>query len=569
MRRQLNNHPFRNFLCKLVFAYIFTFESKKQSCLQVNGFGVSIAAASSSTTAMSSCPERKNPEPELFSIAPMMGHTHRHYRNYFGMISQRAWLYTEMIPAGRVVRSFCAASIGKSEAAKVAIDSAELLDVDWVLEQADRIRSIHQTAGLACDQTLEELLDPGPNNAILQLGGRDPIQLANAAAIGAAFGYQGINLNCGCPSTSVSARATGASLMQEPSVVASCLEAMSHQMEQIDSSTILSVKHRLGVKDAQTYDANSDHAKDDQEAYDTCSSFVRSITAASKVSRIQVHARIALLGLGGPSIKNDEKEIVTVPSSNLWTPTDNSSSRAEGNGSGVQTKETSKVNHQRIQYQAKRQARQVTLQNRSVPPLRPGVVEQIAQDFPNLHVTSNGGIDTMEEIRRRGILDHRSPVAGAMVGRAAINHPCAFAAVDRNLYGHELLFTTRRQVLSSYIGYCEHQDRVLHDVLGMQVNDVRGQWRREEDSIAWHRRRLVAPAFHLFMGEDGNQAFQRRLRKLVGRADRHPAHSMLMAAMAEISSDSLDKPLEDHVPWNSIPKYDFIKRSGAMQRTIH
>lgn len=505
--------------------------------------------------------------PELFSVAPMMGHTNRHYRNYFGMISQRAWLYTEMIPASRIFQSFITAARQESGA---GANNEELLDSNWVLEQTERIRYMHQTDNaFKSDETLDELLNPGPNDAVLQLGGRDPIQLANAAAIGAAFGYQAINLNCGCPSTSVSARATGAALMREPTVVASCLDAMSHQMDQINPSTILSVKHRLGVYDAHIYDPVSDHGKDDEEAYNICSSFVRSITAASKVSRIQVHARIALLGfdsLSGEKVRQENG----VPLSNLWTPSNNFLS-TKATGSDTELKKAGKVNHQRVQYQAKRRARQVTLQNRSVPPLRPKVVRQIAQDFPDLQVSSNGGIDTMEEIRERGVPSNDSPVAGAMIGRAAINHPCAFAAVDRELYGQDLLYATRRQVLTNYIGYCEHEERRLRESLGVKVMCRGGHPFQDGDSssMEWQRRRLVAPAFHLFMGEYGNEPYQRRLRKLVGRACRHSAHSMLMAAMTEVPSTSLDKPLADHVPWKNIPQYDFIKRAGAMQRTIH
>ena len=228
-----------------------------------------------------------------------------------------------------------------------------------------------------------------------------------------------------------------------------------------------------------------------------------------------------------------------------------------------------KVNHKRVQYQVKRRARQVTLQNRSVPPLRPLVVDQIAQEFSQLEVSSNGGIDSMDEIRNR--VTSESAVVGAMVGRAAINHPCSFAAIDEQLWGQDVSFRTRRSVLSNYIEYCQQQERRLQEVLvvknagGLQ----RGTTREEEESLKWHRRRLVSPIFHLFVGEDGNEPYQRRLRKLVERADRHSAHSMAAAAMAEVPTEVLDKPLHDHTPWKKIPAYDFVKRSGAMQRTIY
>jgi tRNA-dihydrouridine synthase len=500
-------------------------------------------------------------------MAPMMGHTHRHFRNFFGQISHRAWLYTEMIPASRVVQSFAMATGVKDQPW-----GTTLLDPEWVFEHASRMRMVHheRDSSTICDPVLDELLNPGPNPSVLQLGGRDPIQLANAAAIGAAFGFQSINLNCGCPSTSVTARATGAAMMREPELVVSCLEAMSNQMDRVNPRTILSVKHRLGVQDAATYNAEWDHAQDDQEAYQSCRSFVHAISMASKVSRIQVHARIALLGLTTADTSGPvgDEPLDQDPTGTLWvssSPSDTSPIVHE-----PFSEQKGKVNHKRVQYQAKRRARQVTLQNRSVPPLRPLVVDQIAHEFCQLEVSSNGGIDCIDEIQNR-VMTSKSAVIGAMVGRAAINHPCSFGAVDEQVWGQEASFRTRRTVLSSYIEYCQHQEMRLQEVLvvqgaGLSTGNVAG---RDEDSIGWHRRRLVSPVFHLFVGEDGNEAYQRRLRKLVERADRHSAHSMVAAAMAEIPTEVLDKPLHDHTPWKKIPAYDFVKRSGAMQRTIY
>ncbi len=491
---------------------------------------------------------------ELFSVAPMMGHTNRHYRFFFGQLSQRAWLYTEMIPATRIVQSFLAAS---TESHPKEANSA-YLGHSVTLSHVKRLQHEYDNGSKMNDPVLEELLNPGPNPAVLQLGGRDPDALAQAAAIGAAFGFHAINLNCGCPSTSVSARSTGASLMREPQLVSRCLEAMSESMDTVDPSTILSVKHRLGVKDAAEYDAELDHAQGDEEAYQTCHEFVRSISGTSKLSRIQVHARVALLGFNVAN--NDEAH------EPLWAPSSNPTSSSSSSSTTSELRSI-KVNHQRAQYHAKRRAREVTLQNRSVPPLRPGVVDQIALDFPSLQVSSNGGIDNLDEIQRR---IHNNSVAGGMVGRAAINHPCSFAAADTILWketpGGNLM--TRRQVLLRYIEYCQEQESRLEYVLGDSVQGTT-KWRKEVDSMAWHRRRLVAPVFHLFMGEEGNQGYQRRLRKLVGRGDRHSTPSMLLAAMTEVPSFTLDKPIHEHMCWDEIPKYDYIKRAGAMQRTIH
>jgi hypothetical protein len=334
---------------------------------------------------------------------------------------------------------------------------------------------------------------------------------------------------------------------------------MSAHMDRVNPSTVLSVKHRLGVHDAVSYNAERDHAQDDQEAYESCRSFVQVISAASKISRIQVHARIALIGPPVNPTPSDDDQQDQDPVA-LWVP---SSHPAPGVSESSPLGKL-KVNHKRVQYQAKRRARQVTLQNRAVPPLRPRVVDQIAEEFSQLEVSSNGGIDSMNEIRNRVTAERR--VVGAMVGRAAINHPCSFAAVDEELWGQEASVSTRRTVLSNYIEYCQDQEMRLRGIL---MENSAGQSGREEESIEWHRRRLISPIFHLLVGEDGNEAYQRRLRKLCQRADRHPAHSMAIAAMAEVPAGTLDKPIQNHTPWTDIPTYDFVKRSGAMQRTIY
>jgi tRNA-dihydrouridine synthase A len=492
--------------------------------------------------------------PELFSVAPMMGHTNLHYRVFYGQISKRAWLYSEMIPASRVVQSYVQAT------ARLQVDGSPdrtnhnhqaALSLEEIPHHVECIRREYYS-GLfkTYDPVLEELLHPGPNPAVLQLGGRDPEQLASAAAIATAFGFRAVNLNCGCPSASVSARATGAALMREPALVAQCLDAMSESMDRVNSSTILSVKHRLGVVDAKSYDAALDHAQDDQQAHRSCYDFVQRISYGSKLSRIQVHTRIALLGTDAlPGTDGEEKK--------LWVPSSESLSSTTNQ----------KINHQRVQYQAKRRARQVTLQNRSVPPLRSGVAEQIARDFPKLQVSSNGGIDCIEEVKNRMV----GTQMGAMVGRAAINHPCSFAGVDTVVWNHEAAsnLRTRRKVLLNYIDYCKEEEVRLEHIIGDVQRGQEIKRRKETESIAWHRRRLVAPIFHVLMGEEGNEAYQRRLRKLVARADRHSASSMLLAAMAEVPSHSLDKPLHEHTSWDQITKYDFTKRAGAMQRTIH
>ncbi|MGD0142640.1 MAG: tRNA dihydrouridine(20/20a) synthase DusA [Rhizomicrobium sp.] len=134
-----------------------------------------------------------------FCIAPMMDWTDRHCRVLHRLLSARARLYTEMVTAEAVIRG----------------DRARLLGFD---------ASEHPVA--------------------LQLGGAEPARLAEAARIGAEFGYDEINLNVGCPSDRVQSGRFGACLMREPALVADCVAAMRAAV-----CVPVTVKCRLGVDD--------------------------------------------------------------------------------------------------------------------------------------------------------------------------------------------------------------------------------------------------------------------------------------------------------------------------------
>jgi tRNA-dihydrouridine synthase A len=135
------------------------------------------------------------------SIAPMMDWTDRHCRAFHRALTSRALLYTEMVTAPAVIHG----------------DRQRLLGFDAVE---------HPVA--------------------LQLGGSDPEQLAEAARIGAAFGYDEINLNVGCPSDRVQSGRFGACLMREPALVADCMVAIREAV-----SVPATVKCRIGVDDQE------------------------------------------------------------------------------------------------------------------------------------------------------------------------------------------------------------------------------------------------------------------------------------------------------------------------------
>ena len=141
-----------------------------------------------------------------FAIAPMMDWTDRHCRAFHRQLTRRALLYTEMLTADALIH-------GARE---------RLLGFD-VIE--------HPVA--------------------LQLGGADPAKMGEAARIGAAFGYDEINLNIGCPSDRVQSGRFGACLMREPALVADLWRAAQDGAPQLP----VTIKCRIGVDEQDPADA--------------------------------------------------------------------------------------------------------------------------------------------------------------------------------------------------------------------------------------------------------------------------------------------------------------------------
>jgi tRNA-dihydrouridine synthase A len=118
-------------------------------------------------------------------------------------------------------------------------------------------------------------LQPEEHPVVLQLGGSDPAKLAEAARIAEGFGYDEVNLNCGCPSERVQSGAFGACLMAEPDLVADCVAAMRAAV-----SIPVTVKNRIAI--------------DDLPARETLFTFIDKVSAAG-CSVFTVHARAAWL----------------------------------------------------------------------------------------------------------------------------------------------------------------------------------------------------------------------------------------------------------------------------------
>jgi tRNA-dihydrouridine synthase A len=204
----------------------------------------------------------------------MMEWTDRHWRRFARCLTKRALLYTEMVTAQALIHG----------------------RIEQLIEHSD----------------VEHPL-------ALQIGGSNPQELHDAVMRVRDLGFCEINLNLGCPSDRVQAGCFGASLMADPVRVSECLHAM--QTACGNSGPEVTAKIRLGIND--------------QDIEKTLPEFILMLES-SKIKRIIIHARIAILG-------------------------------------GLSPK-----------------------QNRDIPPLNYSLVNQIKAQFPHLAIVLNGGIQTVE-----------------------------------------------------------------------------------------------------------------------------------------------------------------------------
>jgi tRNA-dihydrouridine synthase A len=266
----------------------------------------------------------------------MMDCTDRHFRVLMRRISRHCLLYTEMVVA-------------------------------------QAIHHARRSPAGERDRRLERLLgfDPIERPLALQLGGDDPILLAEAAELAAGLGYDEINLNVGCPSERVRQGRFGACLMEVPQRVAEAVSAMARA-----SGLPVTVKHRVGLNGAASLE--------------TLERFMLPVAEAG-ACRFSVHARSAWLNGLDPR------------------------------------------------------------QNRTIPPLRHDLVQRMKARHPELLIELNGGLADLAACRAA-----LRWADGAMVGRAAYQHPLRWLALDPDLFGAEAAPSTRAsQVIEGLIPYAE------------------------------------------------------------------------------------------------------------------
>lgn len=262
-----------------------------------------------------------------FTVAPMMEYSDRHARYLWRLISRHAVLYTEMVTTGALLHA-----------------------------DPQRFLRFH----------------PAEHPLALQLGGSNPKDLALCSRMAEEWGYDEVNLNCGCPSDRVQNGMIGAILMAHPQKVADCIKAMQDAV-----SIDVTVKHRIGI--------------DDMEDYPGMANFVETV-AKTGCRTFIVHARKAWL-------------------------------------QGLSPK-----------------------QNREVPPLRYDMVHQLKQDFPELEIIINGGLQTLDQCA-----EQLTAVDGVMVGREAYSNPYLLAEVDRRFYGDDHDIPTAQEIAEQFVRYCEEQ----------------------------------------------------------------------------------------------------------------
>ena len=101
-------------------------------------------------------------------------------------------------------------------------------------------------------------------------------------------------------------------------------------------------------------------------------------------------------------------------------------------------------------------------QNRHIPPLKYDYVYQLKKDFPNLNITINGGIKTIDECK-----EHLKFVDGVMIGRAAYENPFLIKDIDTELYGIESNINSKKSILNQYLDYVEDKLQEGHDLSRM------------------------------------------------------------------------------------------------------
>lgn len=253
----------------------------------------------------------------------MLDWTDRHARYLFRLISQQAWLYTEMVTTGALIHG----------------------------DHEKYLRYNQEEHPLA-----------------LQLGGSEPKHMALCSLMAEDHGYDEVNINVGCPSDRVMNGQFGACLMAMPEQVAESVSEMRNKV-----SIPVTIKTRIGI--------------DDQDDYEALQKFVQ-INSAAGCETFIIHARKAWL-------------------------------------KGLSPKD-----------------------NRDIPPLNYERVYQLKQEFPQLEIIINGGLNDLDTAYAQ-----LERVDGVMLGRSVYHNPWILNDVDQRFYGAPASVRTQSEIVEEMVEY--------------------------------------------------------------------------------------------------------------------
>jgi tRNA-dihydrouridine synthase A len=350
--------------------------------------------------------------------------------------------------------------------------------------------------GQGCVEPLE-----GPS--VLQLGGSDPQQLHDACRTVmdmTARGwcdYTAINLNCGCPSPKVAGKGCfGAALMDDPKLVADLTQAMH---DGCGGRFPITVKCRIGTDSKQAFTQTAYNNMDPEKEYSDLCHFLETVAANGVVSDFSIHARIAVIAKS-------------------FSPAD----------------------------------------NRKIPPLKYNLVHRLVDDYPDLNLSLNGGIDNL--LQAQNELNACPGLAGVMIGRGWAADPWGFALADSLLYGKAS-------------DSCKNRFDILK-LYGDHADKEEAMW----DPVKI-RRFIVKAVTPLFAGEANARKYRIALDEIAGipkklksqgrslEGTRPLSELILNAAMEHLSEETLFRTPEEsyeRILWEEKKRKDGKERSQTL-----
>eukprot|EP01138_Halocafeteria_seosinensis_P001529 gb/GECG01001567.1/.p1 GENE.gb/GECG01001567.1/~~gb/GECG01001567.1/.p1 ORF type:complete len:489 (+),score=65.80 gb/GECG01001567.1/:1-1467(+) len=395
------------------------------------------------------------PQRELVSVAPMMEYTDHHFRQLLRLLTRKTKLYTEMV-------------------------------VDTTILHCPDIESILS-------------FDPIQKPLALQIGGSDPESLAKACEKVIGYGYDEVNLNCGCPSERVATKACfGARLMLDPELVKKCTTAMREVL--LPHGIDVTVKCRLGA--------------DEMDSYEELKEFIEKV-AESGVTHFIVHARKCWLQGLSP------KQNRTIPLIKYhWV-----------------ARLAKEFPHLRISLNGEIKTMdecKKLLTLRSSSEQEPGILDsqELRSILKGMDDDSSWDqllrISTMSFPENNDLSNARGLYDSMMLGRESFANPWLFSTVDSELFGCSDPNWSRREVIEKYVEYAEQL---------LEEKRASGKASHGHGKI----NELCKPLLRLFSGCRGGGSFRRHINDNLNMKKMSDLREAVFDAMKGIPPEELDK----------------------------